>query len=110
MQPAETIYQAELNACGPPTRIPPVLTTYILLPSTSNFLQSGVCEFEGRDSVTILTFAISNQARYRGYFCVSAHKSGDQCLETRAIEVAVLGFYNLAGRSIFHSSPDCLHI
>ena len=60
--------------------------------------------------VTILTFAISDQARDRGCFRVSARRSGGQCLEPRAIGVAVSGLYSLAGRSILLSSPDCLRI
>ena len=110
MQPAKIIHQAKLNASGFFTRIPPTPTTYTPLPSTGNFLQSGVCEFEDGGSVTILTFAILDQACNRGCFRISARRSGGQCLETHAIRVAVLGLDSLAGRDIFCFSPDCLHI
>ena len=110
MRPAETTHQAELNASGSPTRISSVPTTYTLPPSTSNSLQSGACKCEDGSSVTILTFAISDQARYRGYFRILACKSGGQCWETHVIGVVILRLYNFAGRSILCSSSDCLCI
>ena len=63
-------------------------------------------QHEQTDNVTILTFAISDLGR-QGLF---SRFNGGQCLETRAIGVAVSGLYSLAGRSILRSSPDCLRI